>query len=287
MIIDFHAHTFPDNLAPRALAQLSGDEGLTPFTEGTNAGLLQSMEQGKVDISVLLPVATNPEQTASINRRAIEIHRIFDGHHGLCSFGGIHPGNSDYIEIIKELSMEGVKGIKLHPVFQRTYLDDITYLRIIDFACSLGMLISIHGGFDISCAGAEHAAPAHLLTMLKELRPENLIIAHMGCWREWNLAEQVLNEIASLGLSSVYVDTSFVLSPDERSCFYNTGIPAATDEQFRRLVDILGVDHVLFGTDTPWTDQAQSIAAIRRSITSFEEQADILGRNAVRLLGLI
>ena len=43
----------------------------------------------------------------------------------------------------------GLKGIKLHPTYQNTYIDDIRYERIIGYAVELGLLVSIHCGRDL------------------------------------------------------------------------------------------------------------------------------------------
>ena len=56
MVIDFHTHTFPDRIAKATIESLSKCSGITPYTDGTTTGLKRSMQEGKVDISVILPV---------------------------------------------------------------------------------------------------------------------------------------------------------------------------------------------------------------------------------------
>ena len=59
--------------------------------------------------------------------------------------------------------------------------------------------------------------------------------------------------------------------------FFDTGIAALKPERFVKMVRNIGVDRVLFGTDSPWTDQLQSIESIRKSGLTNEEADKILG----------
>ena len=50
MIIDFHTHIFPDRLAPRTIAKLEKIGKTRAFTDGTQNGLLASMERSGVAV---------------------------------------------------------------------------------------------------------------------------------------------------------------------------------------------------------------------------------------------
>ena len=75
MIIDTHTHTFPDKIAARALA---GMEKSIVDNHGWDVKIkvagtrdaLESTKKNGVDISVVVPVATKPEQSVSINEFA-------------------------------------------------------------------------------------------------------------------------------------------------------------------------------------------------------------------------
>lgn len=277
MVIDFHAHTFPKAIAQRALAALSTDEGLKPFTDATNESLIESMNRCGVDVSILLPVVTKVLQTEDINSIAANVESDTNGR--LISFGGIHPEDDDYVRHLKSLKDSGVKGIKLHPVFQHVYFDDIRYKRIVDKAEELGLITMVHAGYDISMPDAEYATAPHLISVIKELKPEKMILAHMGSWKNWDEAEEVVGECPE-----IYVDTSFVLSPDGCNHFFDTDIQTMSYDRFYKIVKRIGADKVLFGTDSPWTDQLQSIEAIKRCGLSTAEITRILGENAKEFL---
>ena len=82
MVIDFHTHVFPDRIAPKALSFLSENCGQQPAFDGTACGLLAQMEESGIDVSVVLPVLTDPRQFGSAFRFAVKINdleQIFDG----------------------------------------------------------------------------------------------------------------------------------------------------------------------------------------------------------------
>ena len=282
MIIDFHTHTFPEQIADRAIKKLSQSARIKNYSDGTLAGLKRSMKAADVDYVVLLPVVTRPSQQEDINRTAIERTQSFR-ETGILSFGGVHPDNENYREILINLAAHGIPGVKLHPVFQGINFDDIRYLRIIDCACENNLAVLIHAGFDASFPGADYASPARIRKVYDQIKPDKLILAHMGGWNDWYSAEELLAG------RNVYLDTAFTLSL-MRS---NTNGAASTEhytpmskEQFLRMVEIFGSNHILFGSDSPWTDIAESLQLVKKSGLEGPELNAVLGGNAAKLLGL-
>ena len=129
MIVDIHTHVFPDEIASRAIDSLIGDSHTRPFCDGTLAGLLKSRKQAGIDCCVVLPVATSPRQVLHMNDRAIQTNNLYR-ETGILSFGGMHPDTPDWKQELSRLARAGIKGIKLHPVFQKANLDDPRYLCI-------------------------------------------------------------------------------------------------------------------------------------------------------------
>lgn len=282
MIIDFHTHTFPAELAGRAIAKLAASSRARNYLDGTAESLRASMREAGVDYSVLMPVVTRLGQQKDINRAAIEVNQ-HSRETGLISFGGIHPENEDYSEILRGLSRNGVKGIKIHPVFQRVNIDDIRYLRIIECADENDMIVITHAGYDIGFPGEDFSSVRRIERMLDAIKPRKFVLAHMGGWRCWEEVEERI-----LG-RDVWLDTAFSLLPIEpapgtvRSPQED---PPISREQFLRMVRNHGASRILFGTDSPWSGQREMVAAIRDSGLSAEEQSAVLGGNAVELLGI-
>lgn len=283
MIIDFHTHTYPKHLTKRIVDTLSAPSGVKIFTDATITGLTKSCEINNVDKSIVLPVATNPKQTEVLNRIALETNETSDR---LISFGAIHPDNADYRKIISSLHSNGIKGIKLHPVFQHTPADDIRYKRIIECACEYGMIMSIHAGPDISNPTSDASLVFRIRNMLLDVKPDKMILAHMGGHFTWDEAEDMIAEYKSVTSEkcSLYIDTAFCLElPGEYDDFNH---PFIKNDQFIRICRSIGIDKVLWGTDSPWTDQGDSIRGIQNSGLTKEEISRILGLNARDLLAL-
>lgn len=282
MIIDFHTHTFPSFLADKAINTLSHNGQIKNYIRGTNDSLISSMNEAHVDYSVLLPVATKPTQTQNINQNAIAINE-FSKESGLISFGGIHPDNENPKKIIKDLAMKGIKGIKLHPIFQKTYIDDIKYLHIIEYACENDMIVLIHAGYDITIPLYNYANISHIVTMLDTLQPKNVILAHMG---GWGCSSQV--EGTLLG-RDVYFDTALSLLSLKSATStkrQTEEAPSLSRERFLRFVKKHGASKILFGTDCPWDSQKNVIQFIKDCGLSENDTAAILGDNAAKLLNL-
>ena len=145
MIIDFHTHVFPDELAEKALATLLKiiKEIYTPVTNVTVSGLLYYMDECGVDISVIQPVITKQTQVIKVNEWAAAI-----ASDRLIPFGGIYPHTDDYKRDIDYVVSLGLKGLKFHPEYQDFTVDDTRMLKVYDYALSRGLILMFHAGFD-------------------------------------------------------------------------------------------------------------------------------------------
>lgn len=278
MIIDFHSHTFPEAIAIKALEKLSATSDLKYYLDGTLNSIKESIKKAGIDYTVLLPVVTNPKQHDTVNKTAITVNDT-SGETGVISFGGIHPLNDNYKEIINTLASNGIKGIKVHPVFQEVNFDDITYKRIISYASEKDMMIITHAGFDVSYPGQDYVTPDKIKNVIDDVAPPKLILAHMGGWDCWDEVEELI-----VG-QKVWLDTAFTIS----NAINKEGNPSKmakqlSIEQFLRIIRNHGADRILFGTDSPWTAQSEEIELIKNTGLTDNELKLILGDNAAKLL---
>ena len=263
-IIDFHVHIFPDKIAERAVENLNASHSGTPSTDGTLTGLLRQMQAQGVTGSVIQPVATKPEQVASINDWLLEIRS--DKIH---TFGSMHPGLNNIEEEMVRLKSNGFKGIKLQPDWIRLDLNKPEYDRIYKSAQELGIIILFHMGGEIAAVPTVHALPHMLSDVVLRYPDLKVIAAHMGGYMEW---ENVWDTLVG---KDIYMDTSV--------CFSHLWKPS----EFLRMIKEHGVEKILFASDNPMMEPRYPINQILGFDLSSDEKDLIFYKNAKRLLGII
>lgn len=266
MTIDFHTHIFPEKIAAKTISYLEEKAHIKAFGDGTEEGLLHSMEAAGVDVSVVLPVVTRPEQFHTINNFAEQLNEKYrDKQTRLWSFGGIHPDSADYkgeLRIIKEM---GLLGVKLHPDYQDTYFDDIRYMRILDYASELGLVCVVHAGVDVGFPDNVRCDPQRIRRVLDEVSPRNLVLAHYGSFDMWEEAEELLAG------QDVWLDTAFIAGYIKEDVFLN-------------ILKKHGADRILFATDSPWSGQKETLEFLGNLAIDKEDLNKILGQNAEKLI---
>lgn len=277
MIIDFHTHTFPERIAAAALARLQAASHTVPFSDGTDKGLLLSMQRSGVDASVVLPVATNPLKLRSMNDSILALEK--DGR--LIRFGAMHPDAPDWKTEMERLADAGVMGVKLHPVYQDVAIDDARSLRVLEHAGKLGLTVVMHAGDDIGFPGVIRCSPAMISRALRQVGPVRLVLAHMGGWRNWD-------EVSMLAeCPSAWIDTAFSIgsfTPAQDGHYVPGEEKMLTQEAALSIIRAFGAQRVLFATDSPWADQADTLKLVRTLALTDNEKENILGLNAARLL---
>ena len=152
MRIDFHTHTFPARIAAPAIKKMQASSHAAASLDGTGPALTASLQKAGLDCAVVLPVATNPAKVQSMNDLSLRL----TGHDGLLFFGCIHPDQPDWRQELDRIAAAGLRGIKLHPVYQGVDFDDVRYLRILERAGELGLIIVTHAGDDIGFPGGPY-----------------------------------------------------------------------------------------------------------------------------------
>ena len=200
------------------------------------------------------------------------------------SFGCMHPDFPDWHDELARIAKAGLKGVKVHPPYQGVDFDDPRFLRILERCGELGLMVITHTGLDVGLPGADQATPEKILRAIRAAGPVTLALAHMGGWRCWREVEDLLPG------TGVYLDTSFSLGPmtPGNDGFYpdEASLERLHETDFLRMIRLFGADHILFGTDSPWEDQAAQLEKIRALPLSEMEKEKILGGNAARLLSI-
>ena len=279
MIIDFHTHIFPEKIASRAISGMQAVSHAAVFCDGTLAGLRASMADAGIAYSVVLPVATNPAKLTSMNDAAIALN----GKDGIFHFGAVHPQADNWKQELDRIAAAGLKGIKIHPHYQETDIDDIRYLRLLGRAAELGLLTVMHSGLDIGYPGVVRCSPAMTASALNQLGNIPIILAHMGGWKNWDQVADLLGPTGCMLDTAISIGRIAPLDPDH---YRPEELPLLDDTSFCSLVRAFGSKRILFGTDSPWANQKAEAERIRSMPLTEAEKEDILWRNASRLLKL-
>ncbi len=260
MIIDAHAHIFPDKIAQKASDGISAFYGgMRVRYDGTLGALFEEGGAAGVDRYIVQSVATVPTQVRAINdfiSRCVEKYPD-----KLIGFGALHPDYPDIKGEVERIISLGLKGVKLHSDFQQFHIDDEFAFQIYE-ACEGRLPILFHVGDD----RYDFSSPERLLRVVKKFPKLMVIAAHLAGWSEWDKGAALFEH------SGVYADCS-------------SSLYAMTPEHAAELIRKIGVDRVMWGTDYPMWSAAEELERFNRLPLSDEERRMILSENALRLLG--
>lgn len=260
MIIDFHSHAFPDQIATKAIPALEQAGKITAHTTGTTQSLVASMDRAGIDRSLICSIATRPEQFQAILdwSRSIRTKRLIP-------LPSIHPDDPRCVEHVHIVHQEGFAGIKMHPYYQNFSLNEKRLNPLYHALSDTGLLFVVHCGFDIAYPRERLADPAQILSLHRRFPRLRLIATHFGSWELWDEVEEIL-----IG-KNIYMEISFALQ-------------YLKEEQMLRMLNNHSPQYLLFGTDSPWTDQAECLKKLRSLPLQKKLLTAILGDNAMRLL---
>lgn len=272
MIIDFHAHAFPDAIAEKAITSLAETSGTKPYGNGTHSALCAHLEEAGIDLAVVLNIAVKPHQASRINTSAVSYDGLLShdpANSRFIQFGSLHPLSPALEEDAIELKKMGLKGVKIHPDYQRLDLDDNRWSPLFELCTALRLPVITHAGLDPLCPDHIHATPKFIKKVLDNFPDLIFIAAHMGGVSCYDEAAEVL----AGKYENLYFDTAFVRSH-------------ATEEQCLRLIRAHGSERILFGSDYPWDSSLSERRLIESLDITEREKENILGENAFKLLSL-
>jgi predicted TIM-barrel fold metal-dependent hydrolase len=261
MIIDAHCHVWPDHIARQVLA--ARPAGLDPRHDGTLAGLARTMDAAGVDHAMCLGVANVARTVERTNEFIGSVPRD-----RFTPFGTVHP-ELPVDTNLKSLRDNGIKGVKLHPLFQDLSLADPRVIELLHGLADADVTVITHAGAGASAEANERGTPANLRFALDSVPNLRLIACHFGGYHQLDEAEELV-----VG-SRAYLETSWP--------------PRMGDldkERIRALIRRHGPGRVVFGSDWPMTDPGVEIAAVRALGLDAAETDAILGHTLAGILGL-
>ena len=241
-------------------ALLAETNDVKAWLDGRLSSLLESMDSAGIDRAVLCSIATRPEQFEKILAwsQSIDSARIVP-------FPSVHPDDPNAVRHVGEIARSGFRGIKLHPYYQAFKIDDERMFPIYEAITAHGLSLVCHTGFDIAFPRVRIADPKRIAAVADRFPDLIFVATHLGGWYDWDEVE------AHLCGRRLYMEISFSLEelPPDRA--------GAIILQHPR-------EYVLFGTDSPWTDQIAALTRFRSLDLGPEWEKAILEDNAERLL---
>lgn len=259
MIIDFHNHIYPEKIAMKATKSIGEFYNVGMCKVGTTDTLVETGEKAGIGKYLVQSVATTAAQVHSINDFISSQCRQEERFVG---FGTLHPDVEDIPAEVDRMISLGLRGVKLHPDFQKFNIDDKCALPIYE-ACEGRMPILFHTG-DFRYT---YSHPERVLNILKQFPDLTVIAAHFGGWGIWDEA------VPYMMRCSCYMDTS--------STFGFIGA-----DRMKRLILKYGPDRLVFGTDFPMWSSVDEVNNLQTMGLSDDWLEKIFYSNARTILKL-
>jgi predicted TIM-barrel fold metal-dependent hydrolase len=233
---------------------------------GTLENFLQSMEQVGISHSVALPVPPNltfddllpaaADNSSLIPYTGVDFSREYDVHSAL-----------------KQDVQAGAKGMKLHPILQCEKLTSERTFAAVEAFAPHNLPVLVHTGICYYYTSAADKTTREqplngnmkdVLSLVAAFPGVNFILGHAGLMQWHELKASVHS------LKNVWVDGSF-----------------KNPKGIRELVDVLGVDKVLFGSDWPWGNRKPALKILNKACKGDKKlERAILFENACELMDL-
>lgn len=229
--------------------------------DGTIGSLVGSMDRAGIRRAILCSVATKPTQVEKITDWSVAV-----ASERIVPFASIHPAYEDPEREVERVVRLGLRGLKFHPQYMECAMDDPRCLRIARAAARAGLAFTLHAGYHPAFPKHDEGSPRRLRRLHDAVPDLRIVACHMGGMDDW---QGVLDFVVG---SDIYLETSFAPTWCPRDVLET--ILARHDPQ-----------RIVFGTDSPWQEQARELADFRRLPLSPEAFELALSTNAARLIG--
>ncbi|MEG1613133.1 MAG: amidohydrolase family protein [Clostridia bacterium] len=261
-IIDTHAHIYPTKIAEKATTNIGKFYDIEMnIAAGTVDRLIVELKQAGISRAAVSSVATTRHQVSSINGYILEVAEAYPN---LLGYMTLHP-DMDENEIKNEIDYciaKGIKAIKLHPDFQKFYIDSDEARKI--YRQASGRLpILFHTGDN----RYDYSQPDRLARIAKEFPELTAIGAHFGGYGVWYGID------CYKGIKNIYFDTS-------------SSLMFLPPEKAKEFINYYGAEWFFFGTDFPMWTPAEEVQRFLALDLTEEQRKMILSENYKRLFNI-
>ncbi|MBN1428039.1 MAG: amidohydrolase [Anaerolineae bacterium] len=241
---------------------------ITLVRKAGNKRLLRDMELGNISYAVVLPINSIYVDSTSLLLDSIS------GYERLIPFASLHPLESDIEVKIKTYVSKGVRGFKINPHIQAVDFDDEKMIDLVKRLAETRLPI-------ISCSGL--AVPPHYLGQAPKFLRRSVETQNL------NRYEKVLCQIPDhpfvFAHGGVEQNEELIVLMKK---FPNTltDISTQNSDNIKRLIEEVGSQRLLFGSDYPFFNQAFPIVSVLRATDNQQDRTAIFSENARKLLNL-
>ena len=164
-IADIHAHIFPEKLAEKASHSIGSFYGVSIGREADMPRLCAEDKLAGITRCAVSNSATNASQVQNANTFLAEAVR---GHDGYVAFGTIYPGMDGFEEELDRMLALGLRGIKIHPDFQKLAIDDERGIDTYRAIARRNLPVLFHMGDD----RYDFSSPERLTNLLRRVPEE-------------------------------------------------------------------------------------------------------------------
>jgi len=279
VIVDFHTHVFPPEVRDRREEYLRQDATFRELYGDPRSKLasaeevLASMDKASVDVSVIVGFAWREMDLChQTNDYILEAAAGSGGR--LVPFCCVpaHAGDEARSEV-QRCAAAGARGLgELRPWDQGYDLVDSDEAGLLAWASSaydLPLLLHVSEPVGHRYPGKRELELSSLYRFVENFPGVTVVAAHWG----GGLPFYALMPEVKEALGSTFFDTAAT------PLLYDPLI-------YRRAIDMVGADRILFGSDFPLLSQGRCLAQVREAGLPEKEQRLVLGENARRLLRL-
>jgi predicted TIM-barrel fold metal-dependent hydrolase len=259
------------NFTPEALRGLRM-QVLGQFVWGSGAAatqtipnLLDEMDAVGVQRALILPIAFGVPFRDRLTESWMGASSSAEVGDRLVPGASVHPRDSDRIDKLRRYAKEGARAVKMHPAAQRFYPDAPEAMEIYQECGRLGLVVVFHAGR----AGIEPES-SHPYTLMRNYEPMLREFPHV----QFVFGHAGARDVAdAIPLARRY--------PNAWLGIHGQGVTT-----LHELIESLGTERLLFGTDWPFYPLAPTLAKVLM-VTQDRPDARraILRGNADRLFG--
>ena len=279
MIIDFHTHVFPPDVKKNRNKYVERDPCFAILYSDPKAKiataeeLIAGMDEAGVDISVILNIGwTTHELCVETNDYIIDAVSRYPQR--LVGFGAVQPNSPEAAAAeVERCAKAGIRGVgEMRPDIQLFDLgDEMAMEPLVEVLKAHNLILLIHSseplGHDYPGKGT--IFPDMLYPFITSFPDLTVVCAHWG----GGLPFYALMPEVKKAIGNVYFDSAaspFLYTP----------------EVYSRVIELVGADKVLFGSDYPLLAQRRLLDEIEALDMPEETKTMVLAGNALRLLGI-